>query len=270
MLALIIAIASAARMMTDAHARASASQYLLKHRPIRDAGYTPQQDVSLALSARSASTWAAEVPWDIFCEHVLPYCCLNEPRDTRWRPMLYDRCLPLVRDVSSPAEAALVLNSAIWDEFNVRYEANLSPMFLAPTQVIEHGRASCTGLSLLLVACCRAVGVPARVAGVLDWGGDESGNHVWVEIWSDGCWHSLGAAEPTALNETWFAERLKPSDGPRVFASAFRRRADQHGTATDDDVRFPLPWDDEDDVTGDGIPAVEVTSRYRSPGATAF
>jgi len=32
-----------------------------------------QENVQLALAARSLSPWAAEVPWDVFLNYVLPY-----------------------------------------------------------------------------------------------------------------------------------------------------------------------------------------------------
>jgi len=63
---------------------------------------------------------------------------------------------------------------------------------------IASGKASCTGLSILLVDACRAVGIPARVVGTPLWV-DRSGNHTWVEIWDDG-WRYLGACESKRLD----------------------------------------------------------------------
>jgi transglutaminase-like putative cysteine protease len=95
-------------------------------------------------------------------------------------------------------------------------------------QVIAAGYASCTGLSIFLVAACRAVGIPARVAGTPSWvvGGRRAdvsaaavqqsasgspglghsfNNHNWVEVWDDGRWSFIGAAEydPAGVNRTW-------------------------------------------------------------------
>jgi transglutaminase-like putative cysteine protease len=41
---------------------------------------------------------------------------------------------------------------------------------------------------VLVVDACRAVGIPARVAGVPAWTGSR-GNHTWAEVW-DGSWGS--------------------------------------------------------------------------------
>ena len=86
--------------------------------------------------------------------------------------------------------------------------------------------ASCTGLSILLIDACRAVGVPARFVGTPLWS-DGSGNHSWVEVWDDG-WHFTGAAEPTgdALNKAWFTGR----------AAQAQRDSERYGV---DQVVFP-------------------------------
>lgn len=259
---LLLTTAAAAEVFTQAASIA----FLLRHRPVHDSGVDVSQHASLALQARAASAWAAEVPWPIFCDACLPYACLDEPRQ-EWRPMLRERCAPLVADAKSAADAALTLNSRIWDLFSVRYEPNLSPQILAPLDVIKAGKASCSGLSLLLVACCRSVGVPARVAGVGDWGAAHGGgNHVWCEVYSGGEWHHIGSAEPSALSETWFDERLWPADGPRVFASTYVRCDEP-----DDEIAFPLPWRDTTaDREREGrirVPALEVTQRYRERAA---
>ena len=69
---------------------------------------------------------------------------------------------------------------------------------------MESGRATCTGLSIILTDACRAVGIPARAVGTPMWSNGR-GNHTWVEIWDNG-WHFLGADEYDAkgLNHGWF------------------------------------------------------------------
>lgn len=87
--------------------------------------------------------------------------------------------------------------------------------------------ASCTGLSVLLVDACRAVGVPARLAGTPLWT-NRSGNHSWVEIW-DGKWHYTGAAEPVGgkLDQAWFTARAATARRDHrlhaIHATSFKR-----------------------------------------------
>ena len=64
------------------------------------------------------------------------------------------------------------------------------------------------------------------------------GNHTWVEVWSDGKWHYLGAAESTELDQAWFTGKVKgPEVDPTmpqhcIYAASFRRTG----------VIFPIAW----------------------------
>ncbi|MGH7168737.1 MAG: transglutaminase domain-containing protein, partial [Gemmataceae bacterium] len=115
------------------------------------------------------------------------------------------------------------------------------------------------GLSILLSDACRSVGVPARLVGTPLWA-NKSGNHSWVEIWSDG-WHFAGAAEPDAngLDRAWFTgiARQAKKDSPQhaIYAVSFRRT----------NVVFPLVWAPErKDVFADNV-----TDRYTGGKAAA-
>jgi transglutaminase-like putative cysteine protease len=160
--------------------------FLQQHQPASDAASLNEDVLSVgvwhALEARNATAWARAVPWDIFLNDVLPYAVLNEARDN-WRPLFHHAFMPLVRHTSSTVEAVLALNAHIWDKLDVQYEEKLSPHITAPLEAVAYKRASCTGLSVLLVDACRAVGIPARMALVGEWAPPNSGNHNWVEVW---------------------------------------------------------------------------------------
>ena len=206
-------------------------------------------DVSLAYQARRATPWAAAVPQEIFLRDVLPYASLDERRDD-WRQDFHDRFAPLVAHCTSAADAAQVLNKAIFPTLKVKYHATKRQKpNQSPYESTAIGYASCSGLSILLVDACRAVGVPARVAGTPLWA-DKSGNHTWTEVW-DRQWYFVGSAEPGPLNQTWFVDNAAGADPAkpenRIYASDFE--------LTNDRV-FPLVWSPEqtdvraDDVTG--------------------
>lgn len=88
--------------------------FLHKHMPARDRGQITQRllvhHAKLALKARRANAWAAEVPWEVFLNDVLPYRNLDEPIDIDWRSMFYKLFAPMVAETSSLTEAAQVLN----------------------------------------------------------------------------------------------------------------------------------------------------------------
>jgi predicted esterase/transglutaminase-like putative cysteine protease len=213
-------------------------------------------NVALAYKARRELPWGRQIPEDIFLNDVLPYANVDEARDP-WRKDLYELCLPLLKDCQTPAEAAHRLNGAIFPKLHVRYSTERKQPHQSPKETIASGKATCTGLSILLSDACRSVAVPARLAGTPLWA-NHRGNHTWVEIW-DGAWHFAGAAEPDpkGLDHAWFehdaAEAKKDSRLEAIYAASFRRT----------DVTFPLVWARDSNE----VYAENVTDRYTRPRA---
>jgi hypothetical protein len=211
----------------------------------------------LTWQALQESAWADKVPQDIIFDSLLPYANINERRDA-WRKEFFEKFRPLVKDAKSPADAAARLNQQVFPMVNVKYSTQRKKADQSPLESMESGLASCTGLSVLLVDACRAVGIPARIVGTPLWS-DNSGNHTWVEIWDNG-WHFTGACEPTGnvLDQGWFIDRASKAvrDERRhaIYAVTFRKNGQT----------FPMVWArDNTDVF-----AVNVTDRYtalRSP-----
>ncbi|MCP4571527.1 MAG: polyhydroxyalkanoate depolymerase [bacterium] len=204
-----------------------------------------------AVTAWREAPWSEAIDTALFRDAILPYASVSERRDPWWAD-LRARCLPLVADATSPAEAAARLNNAIWDEFDVKYSTGRAKADQSPFESMESGLASCTGLSVLLIDACRSVGVPARFVGVPLWS-DGSGNHSWVEIWDDG-WHFTGAFEPSGmeLDRGWFEGKTATAveDDPRYAVYAV--------TWQDTPLSFPMVWRPEDT----SVRAVNVTGRY--------
>jgi hypothetical protein len=218
----------------DAIARAEpekreALAFLLVNMPDKDLaalkGDFLLKNVDLAYEARAAHPWAGSVPREIFFNDVLPYANVNESRDD-WRGDFVKRFSPLVKDCKTAGEAVQILNREVFKTVNVKYHATkrLKPN-QSPYESMKIGYASCSGLSIILVDACRAVGVPARVVGTPLWF-NSSGNHTWVEAW-DGQWRFIGAAEPGAFNKTWFAEMAAKADPGKpenhIYAVSFKR-----------------------------------------------
>jgi hypothetical protein len=211
-------------------------------------------NVRLAYRAREATPWGSKIPQELFFDAVLPYASVNERRDD-WRQDFYDRFLAVARESATPAEAAQRLNVEVFTAFHVRYHASKRPKpDQSPYESAEAGYASCTGLSILLIDACRAVGIPARMVGTPLWT-DGSGNHSWVEVW-DREWSFVGAREPGRLNDGWFVGQAAKADESRpehrIYATAFRAS----------ETHFPMVWkrDDRD------VPAEDVTRRYTLRG----
>ena len=190
---------------------------------------------ALAYKARKEAPWGKDVPEELFLNDVLPYVNLDEKRDG-WRKEFYDLCMPIAKTCRSPSEAAWKLNTEIFKKLNVKYSTQRKSPNQSPTQSIEQGVASCTGLSIVLSDACRAVCIPARLVGTPLWA-NKRGNHTWVEIW-DKEWHFTGACEPdpNGLDRGWFvadaSQAKRDSPEHAIYASSFRKT----------DVHFPLVW----------------------------
>ncbi|MEX0642359.1 MAG: transglutaminase domain-containing protein [Pirellulales bacterium] len=209
-------------------------------------------NVEYAYRAWYESPWKDRIPNDVFLDYLLPYAVVDERRDD-WRKDFYERFKPLVADIEQPGKARVALNQKLFPLLKVRFAADRAKANQSPYETIEAGNASCTGLSILLVDACRAVGVPARLAGTPLWV-DKSGNHSWVEIWDGDDWHFTGAAEPAGndLDKGWFAGRATTAqrDDPlhAIYAARFERSP----------LQFPSAWSRRQRT----VYAVNVTDRY--------
>jgi hypothetical protein len=233
-----------------------AMAYLLVNMPEADLkslkGDYLLSNVDLAYQARESTAWGKAIPEEIFFREVLPYANLDETRED-WRKSYFDQFMPLVKEAKSASEAAMILNKHVFPTIKVKYHATkrLKPN-QSPAESTKIGYASCTGLSIILSDACRAVGVPARVAGTPLWF-DKSGNHTWTEVW-DRQWYFVGSAEPGPLNKTWFVDNAAKADPNqpemRIYAASF----DHTSTA------FPMVWTEGKPT--DDVHAEDVTGYY--------
>jgi predicted esterase len=209
------------------------------------------ENLRLAYKARHEVPWGKSIPEAIFLNDVLPYANVNESRHA-WRKEFYEMCMPIIKECKTPAEAAQKLNSTVFAKLNVKYSTERKKADQSPKESIEQGKASCTGLSIVLADACRSVCVPARLAGTPMWT-NMRGNHTWVEIW-DETWHFTGACEPDpqGLDRGWFvgdaAKAKEDSRQHSIYAASFQKTA----------TTFPLHWAPKlNDVY-----AENVTARY--------
>lgn len=211
------------------------------------------ENLKLAYAARAEMPWAKDIPEDVFFNNVLPYANVNETRDA-WRKELYELAKPIVKDCKTAAEAAQKLNGTLFEKLKVKYSTERKKADQSPLESMETGKASCTGLSILLSDACRSVCVPTRIVGTPLWA-NKRGNHTWVEIW-DKRWRFTGACEqdPAGLDRGWFvgdaSQAKKDVREHAIYASSFKKT----------DTTFPLVWAPR----RNDIFAENVTDRYAS------
>lgn len=237
----------------EAGARAAA--FLIDNMPPKDRGGLSAQflieNLDLAFQAREEFPWGPAVPEEMFLNDVLPYAVFDETRDP-WRAEFYEKARTLVKSARTASEAAQMLNRQLFQLINVHYNTGRKRPNQSYKESRELGKATCTGLSIILVEACRAVAIPARAIGTPMWTNGR-GNHTWSEIW-DGDWKFTGADEYDAagLNRGWFvgdASQAK-EDEPRhaIYATSWKR----------DGLFFPTVWAPGSDT----VAAVNVTRRY--------
>jgi hypothetical protein len=210
-----------------------------------------EHNVEYAMLAREEFPWAKALPDSIFLNEVLPYAVVDEKRE-QWRGKFYDIFAPIVRDAASAREAVEIINRDIEKTLGVKYNTNRSRTNQSPSESMAEGRATCTGLAILLVDALRSVGIPARFAGVPMWH-DNSGNHSWTEVWIDGHWYFTEYnPDSKGLDNAWFVSRsgkADPADGRySIWATSWRPTGDS----------FPMIWDTESNE----VYAVNVSDRY--------
>ncbi len=240
----------------------AAARFLVEHMPAPDRESLSAEflgtHLDLAFQARAEFPWAKAVPADLFHNDVLPYAVFDESREP-WRADLLEKARGLVKDARTATEAAQALNRDLFKLINVHYHTGRKRPNQSPSESIAISKATCTGLSIILVDACRAVGIPARAVGTPLWA-NERGNHTWVEIW-DGDWHFAGADEYDAngLDRGWFVGDAAQAraDVPRhaIYATSWKREGG----------RFPMVWAKGSETVG----AVNVTARYAKATAAS-
>ena len=240
---------------------AKAAGFLVEHMPEADRSVLTadflMENLDLAIKARETFVWAKDVPEEIFFNDVLPYAVFDEPRDP-WRAEFFAKAGEMVKEARTASEAARILNRDFFKAIKTHYHVKRERVNQSPAESIRQGRATCTGLSIILVDACRAVGIPARAVGTPMWS-NKNGNHTWVEIW-DKEWHFTGADEysPKGLNHGWFAgpAAKAKADNPihSIYATSWKR----------DGGIFPMVWAPRSNA----VAGINVTARYvgKSPG----
>jgi hypothetical protein len=157
-------------------------------------------NVRLAVQARHEFPWGKTLSDELFLMQVLPHRVAQEPLQN-WRRPFYEALKERVSTCSTATQAALEVNR--WCNENATYQAT-SWRDMGPLTTWKVGLGRCEEEMIFYICAARSVGIPARSCYTPMWGFQDD-NHAWVEVYTDGHWHYLGACEPAeALNNAWF------------------------------------------------------------------
>jgi len=212
-------------MLSTTVSQDDAINYLKQWRPKEDGASEEFFKINAELALKTKQLpYAKQVSQSMFLTYVLPYRHFDEPVDD-WRPKMYETLLPYVKGKQTLQDAAEALFPAWGNAFGkqLQFKGNMTPQCMAPlTETLAKGYASCTGMSIFLADCMRAVGIPARIVGTSEWNRPEKGNHNWVEIWMGDHWNFVDAVpsgDLVAWNQTWFNDQAKKQTSvPAQFA----------------------------------------------------
>ncbi|MBN1754899.1 transglutaminase domain-containing protein [bacterium] len=172
-------------------------------------------DVSLSYNLRKEFWWGKEYDEETFLHYVLPYRVSQEPVEA-WRPYLYSKLKPIVKDLTTMSEVAVEINK--WCGERVRFQQT-QRQDQGVFETLRSGYGRCEEMMIVYVCALRAVGIPAREAWTPYWATGDN-NHAWTEVWADGKWHYTGACEPKpSLDDAWF--NLAAKRAAVILASSF-------------------------------------------------
>ncbi|WP_322007812.1 transglutaminase family protein [Paraburkholderia tropica] len=101
--------------------------------------------------------------------------------------------------------AAALLEAAARVTERVRYEAGVTDVTHTAADALAIGRGVCQDHAHVMLALCRARGVPARyVSGYVDPGDvPEMASHAWVDVWLDGGWVTVDVTHACFASEKY-------------------------------------------------------------------
>lgn len=126
-------------------------------------------------------------------------------------------------------DAAAILEAASRVTERVRYESGVTDVTHTAADALALGRGVCQDHAHVMLAVCRARGVPARyVSGYLDPGDvPEMASHAWVDVWLDNGWVTVDVTHACFASEKYCRiavgrdyEAAAPVRGRRVGGAA--------------------------------------------------
>ncbi|MDY3251266.1 MAG: transglutaminase domain-containing protein [Candidatus Choladocola sp.] len=154
--------------------------------------------------------YVRSLPEELFLNYVL-YHRVNEEEIDRCRSLFYGELQKYGREelqaeddwMTGKSMYDLAVEINFWCAGEVTYQSSDDRTASART-VFECGRGRCGEESVFAVNALRSAGLPARQVYAPKWSHCDD-NHAWVEVWTDGEWHFLGACEPyPLLDRGWF------------------------------------------------------------------
>ncbi len=172
---------------------------------------------------RWALPWAKHLSFNDFCEYLLPYK-VNEDAVDRWRIRYAGRLIPVDSLLKNPDQSIRCISERISDSIVANYGDNaasysLQIPYIYPSALIDMEKGTCSQQSQLSVYYFRALGIPACIDFVPQWGNRSSG-HSWNVLKTpDGYPETLNFSKAGHLEKVVLSE--KPT---KIYRKTYARQ----------------------------------------------
>lgn len=143
--------------------------------------YLLEKDMAHAVDVYTKNNLKWKVPFDVFCEYVLPPLVYDEEYIC-WRKVCYDKYAYIVDRNKSTVEVCSAINADLMKGFvfsdSVKQIQNWS-------QFQKNKKGNCIQMSQMILYPLRALGIPATIDYVIAWG-NVNGAHVWNALYDNG------------------------------------------------------------------------------------
>lgn len=193
--------------------------------PLSDVGAVPFGVIlsyaDHAIFLRETYDHVKALPESLFLHYVFYPRVGTEPLE-ECRSFFFDETRDILR--TAPEDRILAVNR--WCAAHMTYQAS-DDRTESPLSAFYSGTGRCGEESVFLVTILRSLGIPARQI-YAPWWSHCDDNHAWVEAWSEGKWHFLGACEiEPVLDRGWFIAAA--TRAPLIHSRTFFDYPDEAG-----------------------------------------
>lgn len=173
-------------------------------------------NIEQAFAMREQQPWGKDIPFDVFCEEILPYRLFAEPLED-WRSIILEQYAGLNDTLRNmPGITLMEACTLIFHALGTQWDASTHPTAIPPmnysmSAYFRSGR--CKDMAVLGTFVMRAFGIPAGMDFTPQWPHRHLG-HDW-----NTAWNSDGSRVPFLLTECMPGEVCKPD---HRMAKAFR------------------------------------------------
>jgi hypothetical protein len=137
-------------------------------------------NIELAFKVWREQPWGKHIPFDVFCEEILPYRLSTEPLEN-WREKALASFADLNRSFKEDSTVTAVVACSKVNDLLPRFRTDMDFPVMNYSQLMASTRGTCNAMAALAVFSMRALGIPVTVDFTHLWPNLRNG-HVWNSV----------------------------------------------------------------------------------------